>query len=270
MQDNMKDQIKILVLGDIVGRIARDALRFHLGEIKKEEESDFVIANGENLMHGSGLNEKTIAEAFGAGIDFLTSGNHLGKDTELGMYAKEDLPIIRPANFPPNVPGYGFRIVKIKDVKVAIINLLGRVFFKMDYDCPFRKFDEIYEQVKEEAKVILVDFHAEATSEKVAFSWYADGRASAVWGTHTHVPTADARILPNGTFCQTDLGMVGAYDSVLGVEKQGIIDTFLTQIPHAHDIPEKGEVELNGVLLKISADAGKVVDFKAVRRVLKT
>ncbi len=267
---NMPGKVRFLALGDLVGRIARQTLKEVLPQLRKEYEVDFVIANGENLSHGIGQTTKTCEEVLGAGVDFLTGGNHISsKESELEVYASS-YPVIRPANFPEGVPGDGYRVVEVQGISVAIINLVGRVFMRSNYDCPFRAFDRIYDQVKDKAEVILVDFHAEATSEKIAFSWYVDGRATVVWGTHTHVATADARILPEGTLYHTDLGMVGALDSVLGVGKQGIIKTFLTQIPYVHEIPEKGETILNGLFFEIDIDVKKVTRFERVERLLKT
>lgn len=262
---------RFLVLGDLVGRVARNALKSALPAMRDQYKADFVIANGENLSHGVGQSTKTCKEVIEAGVDFLTGGNHISaKQSELEVFTDPTLPVIRPANFPPGVPGDGYRVVEVGGEKVVIISLVGRVFMRSQYDCPFRAFDMIYERVKGDSPIILVDFHAEATSEKIAFGWYVDGRAHAVWGTHTHVPTADAHIMPKGTLYQTDLGMVGATDSVLGVVKEGIIDTFLTQIPHVHELPEQGEAVINGLFFEFDNSERKVIKFERVERLLKT
>ncbi|MBU2575876.1 TIGR00282 family metallophosphoesterase [Patescibacteria group bacterium] len=250
--------MKILFLGDIVGKIGRRAVAKVLPDWKEEHDPDFVIANGENLAHGKGFTRDTLDEALKAGIDFFTSGNHIAKKSEgLGLLSDKKLPMIRPANYPPNVPGDGYRVIEVGTTKIAVINLVGRHFIKEKFDCPFRAFDDILKDIPKSVKIIFVDFHAEATSEKVAFGWHVDGRASAVVGTHTHIPTADASILPKQTAYITDVGMCGAVDSVIGVEKDDIIAEFLDQLPRKHDIPETGQAKVNAVMIDIDKKSGK-------------
>lgn len=262
--------LKVLFFGDIIGRIGREGLKKILPKLKKKYQPDFILANGENLAHGIGLTEKTANEMFEAGVDFFTTGNHfLKKDDIRVMLAAKDTKIIRPANYPPGVVGQGEKLLEIGLKKVLMVNLVGRVFMGEDFDCPFRKFDEIFEKYKKEEAVIIVDFHAEATSEKIAFCHYLDSRAQAVLGTHTHVATADERILPGGTACISDVGMVGAADSVIGDQKEEVIKAFLTQLPFRMEIPEEGEVLINAVYLEIDCKARKAKKIERIKEIVR-
>jgi len=245
--------LKIIFFGDIIGKIGRLAIKKVLPEIKQKYQPDLIIANAENLAHGVGITQKTIDEMIGAGIDFFTSGNHIWrKDEAKEILNQKKTVVIRPANYPPVTPGWGEKVLEIGLKKLLVVNLLGRVFMGEQLDCPFRKFDEIYKKYeKENIGAILVDVHAEATSEKVALGHYLDGRAQAVIGTHTHVPTADAFITEKGTAYVTDAGMAGAKDSVIGIDKAKAIEMFLTQMPLKHDIPEQGLAVVNSVYLEI-------------------
>jgi len=258
--------MKILFLGDIFGRPGREAVRQIVPDLKKKENIDLVIANAENLSHGKGASIKSLEEMQQAGIDFFTSGNHVWKQKKtVAKMDDKSFPLIRPANYPPNVAGRGYQIIETALMKkVLVINLIGRVFFKDDFDCPFRVVDKILEETKNEnLSAILVDFHAEATSEKRAMGHYLTERVSAVLGTHTHIPTNDAAILENHTAYITDVGMVGPYDSVIGVDKKIIIRTFLSQIPEAHDVA-KGPVTFNGVIIDIDAKTQKALSIEPV------
>jgi len=250
--------MKILFFGDIIGRIGRQAIAKVLPELKKKYEPDLVIANAENLAHGIGITEKTIKEVADAGIDVFTSGNHIWDKTEAEQVMQgKKLVLLRPANYPPGVAGIGHKLLEIGTKKILIINLLGRVFFKEDFDCPFRKIDEILKEYKNtKLNGVIVDFHAEATSEKNALGWHTDGRVSAILGTHTHVPTADAKILPQGTAYVTDVGMVGARDSVIGATKEPVLKRFLYQLSDALDIPEEGLCQVNAVLIDVDTKTG--------------
>lgn len=258
--------MKILFIGDIVGKIARHALIKELPGIKKKHKPDFVIANGENATHGDGISHTSFEELRGAGIDFFTLGDHtFRRGATRDLLEQESSLIIRPANYPPDVVGKGYAIRDIGSRKVLIINLLGRVFMRMDYDCPFRKFDEILEKNKKEKFAgIIVDFHAEATSEKNAFGIYADGRASAVFGTHTHVPTSDERIMPQGTAYVSDVGMVGAKNSVIGVEHEPIIKQFLEQTSHAFNPLEEGVCNIGMVMVTIDPRSERATNIKRI------
>ncbi len=260
--------LKILFFGDIVGKIGREAIKKILPELKKKLKPNLILANGENLAHGAGVTKKILKEIKQSGIDFLTSGNHIWEKKEIEEIFQDpefkDF-IIRPANYPEGLLGKGEQILVTGKFSLLVINLLGRVFIKENLDCPFRKLDQILEIYKtKKLSGILVDFHAEATSEKNAFGWWADGRVSAVFGTHTHIGTIDAKILPKGTAYITDIGMVGAKDSIIGVKKDGPIKEFLTQIPQTFEIPEKGEVVINSVYLEINPKTKKATKIKRI------
>jgi len=245
--------MKIVFFGDIVGRGGRRAVRNILPKLQKKLSPDFVIANVENLAHGKGITEKTLNQMEEAGIEAFTSGNHIFQRKEgLEILEKKDTNVLRPANYPPEAPGIGYKIFQIRTKKLLLINIIGRVFFREDYDCPFRTMDNILIDTKDEKPdVIIVDFHKEATSESQAMSYYLDGRISALIGTHTHVPTADAQIMPQKTAYITDVGMAGIKESVLGVNKKSVIEHFLTQLPFKYDIIDEGVAEVNYVVIDI-------------------
>lgn len=250
-------QIKILFFGDIMGKIGRNALKKALPELKEKYKPDFVIANAENIAHGKGITEKTLKEMMDAGIDFFTSGNHVWSNAEAEqIFQKDKLPIIRPANYPPGLPGDGYKVIELGTKKVLIANLMGRhLILKEDFDCPFRSLEAILDQHKNtKLDAILVDFHAEASSEKTCFPRYFDGRASAIWGTHTHVQTADDQILPQGTAMISDVGMVGLKHSSLGIELADAYRKFLYQIPVEHTIPDHGICQINGIFVIIKPE----------------
>ena len=259
------------MFGDISGRIGRHAVANILPTLKKKLDPDLVIANAENIAHGVGITEKTLNELALAGVDFFTSGDHVfDKKEAIGILEDKNSSLIRPANFPPGVPGVGAKMFEIGTKKVLVINLIGRVFLKNQYDCPFRKADEILDEFKNEnLSAIIVDFHAEATSEKNGLAQYLDGRVSAVLGTHTHIGTDDWQILDGGTAFVTDIGMVGAKDSILGVEKDGIIKTFLTQMSEAHEIPEEGICLVNAIYLEIDSKTKQAKKIKKIKEEIK-
>lgn len=263
--------MKILFFGDIIGKIGRKAVKAVLPQLKKEFEPDLVLANAENLAHGVGVTESVLAEMIEAGINIFTSGNHvLAKPEAELILSRKDSVLLRPANYPPIVPGEGFKIVEVAGRKLLVINLIGRVFFKENFDCPFRKLDEILKNsAKNKLSGIIIDFHAEATSEKTALGWYADGRVSAVLGTHTHVPTVDNKILPAGTAFISDIGMVGASQSIIGDEIEPILRGFLTQLPPRIEIAEEGEVDVNAVVLEIDPETRKAISLQRVDRKIK-
>src|SRR3989344_1779120 len=263
--------MKILFFGDIVGKIGRTAIRQVIADLKKEVEPDLIMANVENLAHGTGVTEKTLQELLDLGFGFFTSGNHIFDKPEAEvLLSRKDFPLIRPANYPLQTPGDGYKIISVGSRSLLIVNLIGRVFIKENFDCPFRKIDEILAAVDTKKLAgIIVDFHAEATSEKIAMGHYLAGRVSAVLGTHTPVATADARILPPGTAYLTDIGMVGAMDSVIGVDKGPVLKMFLSQMPASFQIPEEGEVIINAVVLTIDPQNQKVLDLTRLDRVVK-
>lgn len=258
----------IIFIGDLVGKISRKALRQVLPAWREKYTPDFIIANGDNLAHGTGITKSTLEEVLEAGVDILTSGDHaFAKEGAESIYA-EKANVLRPANFPPCLPGSGdFLAVHKQDKQksLLVINLVGRVFIHQNFDCPFRKLDEILEKYKDlKPQAIVVDFHAEATSEKAALGFYADGRVSAVLGTHTHIGTIDAKILKGGEAFISDVGMVGAADSMLGDEKGPIIDSFLKQTGFKLEPVESGVCAIGAVLLEIDKKTGKTKSIKRI------
>jgi len=254
-------KLKIFAIGDIVGRAGRNILASRLQGIVERERIDLVIANGENSAGGMSMTSEVTRDLFSLGIQVITSGNHVWNNNDILQIIDSEKYLLRPANYPEDVPGKGYCLFNVKGSKICVINLMGRVMMS-SLDCPFRKFDAIYEKVKDESAAIVVDFHAEATSEKQAFGWYVAGRASAVFGTHTHVQTADNRILPGGTGYITDIGMTGAFDSVIGMKKERSLKFFLTQT-RAKFEPAAGDPGINGVIIKIDAD-GKCTEMRRV------
>ena len=256
--------MNVLFLGDIVGKLGRQTVKKILPQLKKDIKLDLVLANSENIAHGKGVTKSTLQELKDAGVDVFTSGNHVWKkDNGLELLKENPDWLLRPANYPPGVPGLGYSQIKIGKEKILIISLIGRVFMHQQFDCPFRKFDEIVKKHKR-VKNIIVDIHAEATSEKVALAHYIKDRASLLIGTHTHVPTADAQIIDNKLGYVTDAGMVGSKNSILGVDKEVILKKFLTQLPEKHKMVDTGQAVFNSVLTKIKD--GKTVEIKRIDR----
>ncbi len=259
----MRSNIRVLFLGDIYAGPGREAVKRLLPSLKDERKIDFAVVNGENLAGGSGITSSTVNEMFAAGVDCITSGNHVWRQKEAFVLLEEDRRLIRPFNYPPGTPGRGWSVFTVRGKKVAVVNLLGRIF--MDpVDCPFRAADAALAEIGEETKIILCDIHAEATSEKIALSWYLDGRVSAVIGTHTHVQTSDERILPGGTSAITDAGMTGSHDSVIGVEKDIIIRRFLTGLPERF-VQGKEDIWISGVIVEIDALSGTAVGIERIQ-----
>lgn len=244
--------MNVLVLGDIYGRPGRKIVSQFLPDLVKQYKPVLVVANGENAAGGFGLTRNVAEELFALGIDVLTSGNHIWDQKEMYHYISEEPRILRPANYPPQVPGASVYLHRCSDAVIAVVNLIGRVFMG-DFDCPFRTADQILADLPAEVTHVIVDFHGEATSEKIALALYLDGRISALVGTHTHVPTADEHILPKGTAFITDLGMCGPIHSVLGVDPEIVIDKFLTQLPTRFSVA-KGPAYLSGVVISLSED----------------
>jgi metallophosphoesterase (TIGR00282 family) len=251
------------MIGDVIGNPGRRAIRALVPALRQEHSIDMVIANGENTAGGFGLTLDTASELLDNGVDVLTSGNHIWDQKEIIPYLEEGLPLIRPANY-PDAPGRGTLVYN----NVMVVNLMGRVFMP-PLDCPFRTADRILQEAEasESPQVILVDFHAEATSEKQALGWYLDGRVSAVVGTHTHVGTVDSRILPKGTAYVSDVGMTGPRDSVIGSETGAVLDRFLTGLPQRLTVAD-GPVVMNSVLIEIDRVSGKATSIERVDRVV--
>jgi 2',3'-cyclic-nucleotide 2'-phosphodiesterase len=254
--------LKILAIGDIIGKPGRSAVKEILPGLCGEYDIDLVIGNGENAAGGLGLTPGTADELFDSGIDVITTGNHIWAYNEIIPYLEGELAIVRPLNYPPMNPGRGYLLKN----SVLIVNLVGRVFMT-HVDCPFRAMDQLLGQFEHKSIPIIVDFHAEATSEKVAMGRYLDGRVSAVLGTHTHVGTVDAQILPGGTAYVTDIGMVGPMDSVIGDDPDAVINRFLTQIPGRLSVG-KGKVSFDSILVEVDEKTGKAIDIKRIRQVV--
>jgi len=266
--------MKILCIGDIVGRLGRQMIKESLSDIKKAEKIDWVIANGENLAGGRGLNKKTVKEMTDAGVDVITSGNHIWfNDEGVQLLENKKSQVLRPANYPPDAPGRGWDVfTNALGQRMVVINLIGRVFMRDCFDCPFRAADQILDEIIADKTLIdldaiVVDFHAEVTAEKRALAEHLDGQVTAVVGTHTHVQTNDAQILNQGTAFMTDLGMTGAYDSILGVKQVPIIKQFLTQRPQKFVWKTSGRKILSGCIIETKKGSVKAFSMSAVNKI---
>ena len=251
--------MNILLIGDVVGKVGRRTIACLLPEIRRNHDLDIVIANGENAAGGKGLTPSTADEMFEAGVEIITSGNHIWRYNEIYPYLDSEAPVLRPLNYPEGAPGRGF----LCHNGVGVINLMGRTFMPGALDCPFRGADDALTNIGD-CDIVIVDMHAEATSEKAAMAWYLDGRVSAVIGSHTHIPTADARVLPKGTAFVTDVGMVGSRDSILGVVRQPVIDGFLNQLPTRFTTDEHGPVVFNSVLIQVDEASGRATGIQRI------
>lgn len=247
-----------------MGRPARRAMRDLLPGLIEREKADLVIANAENAAGGIGVDIKSAKELLSAGVHVLTSGNHIWKKKEIYSFLDEHETLIRPANFPAGAPGRGWCFWRHNELRAVIINLQGRVFMPNHVEDPFRCIDELLQNHGRLSPVIVVDMHGEASSEKTAMGWYLDGRASVVFGTHTHIPTADERILPNGTAYITDVGMCGPLDSVIGMEREIVIQGFLTQLPRQFEVA-KDNVALQGIITDIDENNGRAREIRRLR-----
>lgn len=255
--------MNILFIGDVVGSPGREMLKTYIQKLKNKYQPMVTIINGENAAGGKGITAEIAKSFFEQGAQAITLGNHTWDQKGIGEYLEQSSNVIRPANFPEGVPGRGYAILNMNQYKVGIINLQGRTFLP-PIDCPFKKAEQIIEEMKKETPIIFVDFHAEATSEKEAMGWYLDGKVSAVVGTHTHVQTADERILPKETAYISDVGMTGPRDAILGMSKEGILYRFLTSMPTRFEVDKEGTDQLNAVLIKIDPKSGKA---KKIRRI---
>ncbi len=256
--------MKVLLIGDIVGKTGRQAVKNLLPNLTDRYKIDFVIANGENAAGGFGITEKTASEIFDSGVHIITTGNHVWDKKETVPYISKENRILRPINFPPNTPGAGSIIFTLPNKeKIAVMNVSGRVFMNT-LDCPFRVGKAEVEKLQETTNIIIIDFHAEATSEKIAFGYYMDGMVSAVIGTHTHVQTADEKILPGGTAYITDVGMTGPQTSVIGIEKEQIVERFLSQMPRKYEVAG-GKTLLSAVIVEIDGKSGKATAIQRLQ-----
>ncbi|HEX74417.1 MAG TPA: TIGR00282 family metallophosphoesterase [Dehalococcoidia bacterium] len=250
----------ILAIGDIIGKPGRQAMNKLLPYLRQQYSFDMVIANAENIAGGIGVTSATAKELLDAGVDMLTSGNHIFAQKEIIPHLDGEMPILRPLNYPPGVPGRGYII----NGQVIVVNLMGRIFMS-DIDCPFRAMDKLLAELKHKPPIVIVDFHAEATSEKMAMGRYLDGRVSAVLGTHTHVGTIDAQLLPQGTAYVTDIGMTGPMDSIIGDDSEAVIRRFLTAMPHRLSVG-KGKTMLNAVMVRVDDNSGRAISIERIYR----
>mgnify|MGYP001954906827 CR=1 FL=1 len=247
--------MKILFIGDVVGEPGRKTLEQYLPRLKEKYHPTMTIVNGENAASGKGITEKIYRKFLEIGVHVITMGNHTWDNKDIFEFIDDAKYMIRPANFPDNNPGKGIVYIKINTMEVAVINLQGRTFLPAN-SCPFQKAEQLIREAKKRTPIIFVDFHGEATSEKQAMGWYLDGQVSAVVGTHTHVQTADNRILPQGTAYITDVGMTGYYDGILGVNREPVLRKFLTNLPTRFEVPKNGRTQLCGVIIDIDDKNG--------------
>lgn len=255
--------MKVLFIGDIVGNVGRKALKENLPYLKSKYKPHVVIVNGENAAAGRGITGAIANEFFNWGVHGITLGNHTWDNKDIFDFIDDEPRMIRPANFPPGTPGRGYTVVKGEGKELAIVNLQGRTFLPA-LDCPFRVADEIVDEPRQDHKCILVDMHAEATSEKIAMGWHLDGRASLVVGTHTHVQSNDDRILPGGTAYLTDAGMVGPRDGILGMEREAVLRKFYTQLP-VRFVVDDGKWHFHGVFVEIDEATGAATRIEKIR-----
>jgi metallophosphoesterase (TIGR00282 family) len=256
--------MRILFIGDVVGQPGRRAVATLVPKLRQEREIDFVIANGENSAHGAGLTASTVDALLSSGVEIITSGDHTWDQKEIYTIIDSEPRLVRPLNFPPSAPGRGSTVVEREGkASVGVINLIGRVFMPNN-DCPFRAAEAEVARLKKQTNVIIVDLHAEATSEKIAMGRFLDGKVSAVIGTHTHVATADEQILPKGTAYISDVGMCGPHDSVLGRDVEAVLKRFLTQMPHKMEVAE-GDVALCGVIIDVDENSGRARSIERIR-----
>lgn len=254
--------MKVLMVGDVIGKPGRTVVQKFLQ--KNKDKYDFIVVNGENSAAGFGITSKIAKEFFSWGVDVITSGNHIWDKKEIYQYLQEEHKLLRPLNYPLGVPGSGIvTLITKKGIKVTVINLQGRVFMK-EIDCPFAKIDDELLCLDEESKkILIVDFHAEVTSEKVAMGWFLDGRASVVYGTHTHTLTADNRVLEQGTAYITDIGMSGGFDGIIGMKKEKIIEKFQNSLPVRFEICEEN-IRINGIEVEIDEETGKSITINRI------
>lgn len=255
----------VLCVGDVVGRPGRHVLSQQLPPLIRERQIDCVVCNAENAAGGSGLTPQLYEKFLRYGVDVITMGDHVFRKQDLIPVLSQSDRIVRPANLPPTAPGRDVVIVETRSgQRVAVVSLLGRLYIRVNADCPFRTIDAVLARVPKDVRIVVVDLHAEATSEKIAMGWYLDGRVSVLFGTHTHIATADERILPNGTAYITDVGMTGPYDSVLGRRKDRVLRTLTTSVPTPFDVAE-GDPRLCGVFASLDPATGRALHVERVR-----
>jgi 2',3'-cyclic-nucleotide 2'-phosphodiesterase len=255
----MPGETRILFLGDVIGKPGRTAVH----DFIKTVDADFKIINGENLAGGIGITPSVATEMLSYGVDVLTTGNHIWKKRDIVPFLMEEQRVIRPLNYPPGTPGFGYTVVKKGGKSLCVANIEGRVFMN-PIDCPFRAMEDLVSRM-DRTIPLIVDFHAEATSEKIAMGWFLDGKVAAIFGTHTHVQTADERILPNGTGYITDVGMTGPTDSVIGMDKKGILQKFVTQLPQKFEVG-KDDVEIQGIILTVESTGNRCISIERIKQ----
>ena len=258
-------RVRVLFFGDIVGKTGRTLFQKHIARLKRELEADAVIVNGENSSHGRGITSRVMKFFKHNGVDVVTSGNHIWRNKEIYPYLDQHNDLLRPANYPAGCPGKGVTTFSCKGKEIAVVNLQGRVFMRDKVDCPLRAAESILTYLKNKTNIIIIDFHAETTSEKMALGHLMDGKASAVVGTHTHVQTSDERVLPGGTAYITDVGMAGSQNGMLGMAREGIIKHLLTQMPVKFVVDTSPPFIMTGVLIDIDKSSGKALDIKRIK-----
>ena len=256
--------MRVLFIGDVVGSMGREMITEYLPRLKKKFRPQVTIVNGENAAAGRGITEKIYKKFLQDGVDVVTMGNHTWDNRDIFEFIDQAKKMVRPANFPEGTPGQGIVFVKVNQLELAVINMQARSFM-VDLDDPFRKINELIEEARKRTPIIFVDFHGETTSEKQAMGWFLDGKVSAVVGTHTHVQTNDARILPQGTAYLTDVGMTGPYDGILGMRREPVIEKFLTALPKRFEVVENGRWILSGCLLEIDDVTGKAKTIELIQ-----
>ena len=262
----MQDKLRVLMVGDIVGQLGRAMFHKHALRLKRELKIDAIIVNGENShSQGRGITPRIVRSLKQSGANVITTGNHIWARKEIYLYLAENNDILRPANFPSDCPGVGVTTFECNGLTVGVINIQGRVFMKELVDCPFRAAESILTFLKHKTNIIFVDFHAEATSEKLGIAYFLEGRVSGVVGTHTHIQTADERILPGGTAYITDLGMAGALNSMIGMKKESVLKGLLTQMPSRFEVDINPPAIMCGVLIEVDAATGKALDIKRIQ-----
>jgi len=257
--------IRVLFLGDIIGLPGRAIFQKHIGRIKEQLEIDAVIVNGENSSHGRGITSKIARFFKHNGVDVITSGNHVWRQKEIYPYLSEYTDLLRPANYPLECPGAGWTIFSCKGKEIGVISIQGRIFMRDHVRCPFKVAEQLVEHIKEKTNIIFIDFHAEATSEKMGLAYFLDGKISGLVGTHTHVQTADERVLPEGTAYITDLGMSGALNSMIGMKKGPIIKHLRMQMPVRFEVETCPPYMINGAYIDVDSYTGKAIDIQRVK-----
>jgi len=260
------DTLRILFIGDVVGPLGRAVFQRHIARLKEQYKIDAVVVNGENSSSkGRGITSRIVKFFKHLGVDVVTSGNHIWAEKEIYSYLAQNTDLLRPANFPSSTPGVGVTTFSCNGIQIGIINLQGRIFMREQVDCPFRTVDSILTYLKHKTRLIFVDIHAETTAEKMGLAYYLDGKVSGIVGTHTHVQTADERILPQGTAYITDLGMCGSLNSMIGMKKEIIIQHMITQMPARFEVDNEPPALLSGVWIEVDTATGKAVAIERIR-----